>query len=120
MTKPFRLLFRLMLLAALTCLSISFTVGNQQQILLSLPPSSVALNIPVYLFGGIVFSTGLMFGIVSALLYYYRNMARLQRNLRSTQKDVAALRQQAAAEKTEAAGQARLVQRYGLLRTHES
>ena len=114
MTKPFKMVFRLALLAVLTCLSVSFSVGNQQQISLSLPPSSVAVNMPVYLFGGMAFTIGLTFGVLSTLIYHYRTISRLQRGFRASQKELSALRQQTRAEQVEAFGHARLVQQYGI------
>jgi uncharacterized membrane protein YciS (DUF1049 family) len=108
--RTFSAVIRLALLTMLVALSVSFTVGNQQQLSISLPPSDVALHMPTYLFGGIVFAIGTAAGVLTSVAHYTRKMAALRRRLKQNTKATHALEQQVQSQHAETVARTRMTQ----------
>ena len=102
MLRLTRLLIRLTFLVLVMAMAVSLSLGNQEHLTISLPPFSLAFEMPTYLLVGLVFMLGISAGIVSSILYYHRKLFTLKRELRLLKKNNAAQQQYVRATQTEA------------------
>jgi ABC-type proline/glycine betaine transport system permease subunit len=101
---------RVTLLSILVGVSISFTVGNQQRLAITLPPLDVVLHMPLYLFGGMVFAIGTAAGVLTSIAHYSRKLATLRRRLKQNEKATHALQQQLQSQQAEILARTRMAQ----------